>query len=301
MKNSLTRYAWLSIAAAIATIGLKAAAYHLTGSVSLLSDALESLVNLAGALLALAVLTVAARPPDDDHAYGHGKAEYFSSGAEGVMILLAAASIAYAAIQRLLAPRPLEQVGIGLVVTGVAALINLLAALAIRGAARKHDSVTLDANAKHLMTDVWTSAGVIAAVALVRPTGWLWLDPVVALVVAANIIREGVHIVGGSISGLMDTAISPEEHQKVEAVLDGFVSDQIKYHALRTRRAGRRRFVSVHILVPGGWTVHDGHELLENIEANIRAAIPNVTVLTHLESLDDPASWEDIGLDRKGQ
>ncbi len=300
MKTSLTRYAWLSIVAAVATIGLKGAAYFMTGSVSLLSDALESFVNLAGALLALVMLIVAARPPDDDHAYGHGKAEYFSSGAEGAMILVAAGSIAFAAIQRLIHPQPLEQIGIGLFVTAVAALINLFAALAIRRAARKYDSVTLSANSRHLMTDVWTSTGVIGAVAVVGLTGWQTLDPIVALIVAANIVREGVQIVRISISGLMDKTISPEELQKVEAVLDGFNSEHISYHALRTRQAGQRRFVSVHILVPGQWSVHRGHELLESIEEEIRRTIPNSTVLTHLESLEDPASWEDIDLDRGG-
>lgn len=298
-QKSLTWYAWLSVAAAIATITLKAGAYFMTGSVGLLSDALESVVNLAGAVIALAVLTIAARPPDDEHAYGHGKAEYFSSGAEGAMILIAAGSIALAAIDRLIHPQPLERVGFGLAITGLASVINLFAALAIRRAGKKHDSITLDANARHLMTDVWTSIGVIGGVAVAVSTGWQTLDPIIALVVAANIVREGVLIVRASIAGLMDTAISSEEHKKIEAVLDGFKSNQASYHALRTRQAGQRRFVSVHILVPGDWTVHKGHEFLESVEAEIRAVIPNVTVLTHLESLDDPASWDDISLDRK--
>ncbi len=301
IQKSLTGFAWLSVAAAIATITLKAGAYFMTGSVGLLSDALESVVNLAGAVIALAVLTIAARPPDDEHAYGHGKAEYFSSGAEGAMILVAAGSIALTAINRLIHPLPLERVGLGLAITGLASVINLFAALTIRRAGKKHDSITLDANARHLMTDVWTSVGVIGGVAVAAKTGWQALDPIIALVVAANIIREGVHIVRASIAGLMDTAISTEEHKKVEAVLDGFKSNQASYHALRTRQAGQRRFVSVHILVPGDWTVHKGHEFLESIEAEIRAAIPNVTVLTHLESLDDPASWDDISLDRKSR
>lgn len=297
--KSLTKYAWLSVAAAIATITLKAGAFYMTGSVGLLSDALESLVNLAGAIIALTVLAIAARPPDDEHAFGHGKAEYFSSGAEGAMILVAAGSIALTAVDRLIHPQELERVGLGLVVTGIASVINLMTALAIRNAARKHGSITLDANARHLMTDVWTSAGVIAGVAIAGATKWMVLDPIIALVVAANIVREGVHIVRASIAGLMDTAISSEDHQKVEAVLDGFKASQVSYHALRTRQAGRRKFVSVHILVPGDWTVQKGHELLEQIEGEICAAVPGTSVLTHLESLDDPASWEDISLDRR--
>ncbi|MBK6766051.1 MAG: cation transporter [bacterium] len=297
--TSLTKYAWLSVAAAIITITLKSGAYYMTGSVGLLSDALESVVNLAGAIIALSVLSIAARPPDDDHAFGHGKAEYFSSGAEGAMILVAAGSIALAAVDRLLHPQALERVGLGLVVTGIASVVNLLTALAIRNAAKKHSSITLDANARHLMTDVWTSAGVIAGVAVASQTNWRPLDPIIALIVAANIIREGVHIVRASIAGLMDTAISSDDHQKVEAVLDGFKVNQVSYHALRTRQAGQRKFVSVHILVPGDWTVQKGHELLEQIEGAICAAVPGTNVLTHLESLEDPASWDDIALDRR--
>lgn len=299
--KSLTKYAWLSVAAAIVTITLKAGAYYMTGSVGLLSDALESVVNLAGAIIALTVLAIAARPPDDEHAFGHGKAEYFSSGAEGAMILVAAGSIALTAVDRLLHPQGLERVGLGLAVTGLASLVNLVAALSIRNAAKKHGSITLEANARHLMTDVWTSGGVIAGVAIASATQWTILDPLIALVVAANILREGVHIVRASIAGLMDTAIGTDDHQKVEAVLDGFKVDQVSYHALRTRQAGRRKFVSVHILVPGEWTVQKGHELLERIEDEICAAVPGTSVLTHLESIDDPASWDDIALDRRAK
>ncbi len=299
MRGSLTRFAWLSVAAAIATIALKSGAYYLTGSVGILSDALESLVNLAGAIIALAMLTIAARPPDEDHAFGHGKAEYFASGAEGMMIIIAAGSIAYTAVNRLLHPQPLEQVGIGLLVTLVATMINLIVALVIRRAGKLHHSVTLDANSRHLMTDVWTSVGVIAAVGIVALSKLTFLDPIIALVVAGNIVREGYHIVRGSILGLMDTSISAEELNRVVAVLDSYKQGEVTYHALRTRLAGRRRFVSVHILVPGEWTVHRGHEMLENIERKLSETIPNLSVLTHLESLEDPASWDDIGLDRK--
>jgi len=297
-RSFLTRFAWLSIAAALATIALKAGAYLLTGSVGLLSDALESLVNLAGALLALAMLTIAARPPDERHAYGHSKAEYFSSGVEGGLILIAALSIAVAAVERLLHPQPLEHLGMGLGVSVAASLVNLGAALVLLRAGRRYQSITLEANSRHLLTDVWTSAGVLVGVGAVALTGWSWLDPVVALVVAANIVRSGIGIVRKSVLGLMDTALPEHELRALRQVLDGRTTGEVKFHALRTRRSGARRFMSVHVLVPGAWTVQRGHALLERIESELRAAVPGVTVFTHLESLDDPASWEDMGLDR---
>ncbi len=297
-RASLKRFAWLSIAAAVATIGLKALAYLLTGSVGLLSDALESFVNLAGALMALSMLSLAARPADANHAYGHGKAEYFSSGVEGGLILIAAASIAVAAIDRLLNPRPLEQLGLGLGVSVIASAINLGVGLVLMRAARQYESITLEANAHHLMTDVWTSAGVLVGVGAVALTGWLWLDPVVALAVAANIVWTGVRIVRSSILGLMDTALPEAEQAQIIAVLERHASEEVQYHALRTRRAGPRRFVSVHVLVPGEWTVDRGHDLLERIEADLRATLPMMSVLTHLEPLGDPAAWDDLDLDR---
>ena len=297
-RSSLKRFAWLSIAAAIATIALKALAYLLTGSVGLLSDALESFVNLAGALMAFSMLSLAARPADANHAYGHGKAEYFSSGVEGGLILIAAASIAVAAVDRLFNPRPLEQLGIGLGVSVVASAINLGVGVVLMRAARQYESITLEANAHHLMTDVWTSAGVLVGVGAVALTGWLWLDPVVALAVAVNIVWTGVRIVRSSILGLMDTALPEAEQARIVDILEGYVSDEVQYHALRTRRAGPRRFVSVHVLVPGEWTVDRGHELLERIEAELRGALPMMSVLTHLEPLGDPAAWDDLDLDR---
>lgn len=297
-RASLKRFAWLSIAAAIVTIALKALAYLLTGSVGLLSDALESLVNLAGALLALSMLSLAARPADANHAYGHGKAEYFSSGVEGGLILIAAASIAVAAVERLLHPRPLEQLGLGLGISVLASAVNLGVGLILMRAGRRYESVTLEANAHHLMTDVWTSVGVLIGVAAVAVTGWLWLDPVVALAVAANIVRTGVRIVGASVHGLMDTALPDAEQALIVATLERHVTGELRYHALRTRRAGPRRFVSVHVLVPGDWTVDRGHELLERIEADLRAALPMMSVFTHLEPLGDPAAWDDLELDR---
>jgi cation diffusion facilitator family transporter len=295
----LTRFAWLSIAAAVSTISLKALAYLLTGSVGLLSDALESLVNLAGGLIALAMLNLAARPPDEEHAYGHTKAEYFSSGVEGALITLAAISIGAAAIDRLLHPQPIEQPGLGLAVSSVASLINLGAALVLRDAGRRYGSITLDANAKHLFTDVLTSLAVLASVLLVVITGWLWLDPAIALAVAANIVRMGVQLLHRSANGLLDAALPDEEMAKVRRVLTAYASEGgVQYHALRTRQAAARSFVSVHILVPGGWSVQDGHRLLERIEADIREAIPNATVFTHLEPLEDAISWQDQGLER---
>ncbi len=298
-RASLTQFAWLSIAAALLTIGLKGAAYALTGSVGLLSDALESLVNLAGALMALAMLSIAARPADEEHAYGHGKAEYFSSGVEGTLIVIAALSIAVAAGQRLIDPRPLEQVGLGLAVSTAASAVNLGVAWVLRRAARRYESITLLANAQHLLTDVWTSVGVLIGVGAVALTGRQRLDPLIALVVAANIIWSGTHIVRRSVLGLMDTAIPVEEQIKVRHILETHLPAGVQYHALRTRQAGARRFISLHVLVPGAWTVQRGHALLEQVEAELRSALPNLTVFTHLESLNDPSSWDDTKLDRE--
>jgi cation diffusion facilitator family transporter len=295
---SLTRYAWLSIAVALATMALKSVAYMLTGSVGLLSDALESLVNLAGALMALAMLTVAARPPDEDHAHGHGKAEYFSAGAEGALIVIAAISIAVAAVDRLMHPRALEQVGLGLAVSVVAALLNLAVALVLLRAAKANRSATLQASAHHLLTDVWTTGGVLVGVAAVAVTGWLPLDPIVAIAVAANIVWAGGRILGDSVAGLMDASLPAGEQRLLQQLLDGYAAQGIDYHALRTRRAGAHRFVSVHVLVPPDWTVQRGHDLLEQIEADIRRALPPVTVLTHLEPVGDPAAMADQDLHR---
>jgi cation diffusion facilitator family transporter len=249
-------------------------------------------------MLAIAMLTVAARPEDDEHPYGHDKAEYFSSGAEGALILIAAICMAFAAVRRLLAPHPLEQLGLGLAVSAAAALVNLGVALVIRRAGRRHGSVTLEANAQHLLTDVWTSAGVLVGVGAVAVTGRQWLDPVVALLVSANIMWTGTGIVRSAVTGLMDSALSPGEQVALQHALAPHVIAPVQVHALRSRQSGTRRFVSLHVLVPGDWSVQRGHELLERIEADIRRAVPNASVLTHLESLDDPASWDDIQLDR---
>lgn len=297
--TSLTRFAWLSIAAAVVTIGLKTGAYFVTGSVSLLSDALESLVNLAAAVVALLMLSVAARPPDADHAYGHSKAEYFSSGVEGGLILLAAGSIAITAVGRLLDPRPIEQLGLGLTISVIASVINLVVARVLLQAGRHYHSITLEADAQHLMTDVWTSVGVLMGVVAVNLTGWQRLDPIIALVVAAHILWTGVQLIRRSALGLLDTALPAAERDRVVAILDGFARREgVAYHALRTRQAGARRFVSVHILVPGSWTVQRGHNLLERIEREVRATFANTTIFTHLEPLEDPKSFADQSLDR---
>lgn len=299
MTPDLSRYAKLSIAVAVANVGLKAVAYAITGSVGLLSDAIESLVNVAGGVMALAMLNVAVRPADEDHAFGHGKAEYFSSGVEGALILIAAIGIAWTAIPRFFNPQELEGVGAGLLVSSLAAAINLVTAFWIYRAGKKNDSITLEANAKHLLTDVWTSVGVIVAVALVGVTGWRWLDPLVALFVAMNIVWTGVGIIRRSVAGLMDPALKPDERGLVDGVLARYEEKGISFHAVMTRQSGMRRFVSMHVLVPGEWTVQRGHELLEDIEGDIRAALPNCHVITHLEPAEDPKSFEDERLERK--
>jgi len=296
-RSILTRFAWLSIAAAILTIALKAAAYFLTGSVGLLSDALESFVNLAGAIMALAMLSIASRPEDDSHHFGHSKAEYFSSGAEGSFIIIAAGGIAYTAVERLINPQPLEQLGVGLAVSAIAGLINLGAALVIDYNGKKHHSITLTANAKHLMTDVWTSLGVLAGVGLVAITGWQILDPLVAIAVAINIVWSGIGIVRHSVSGLMDSVLPEEELALIRGKIEEILPEGTTFHALMTRQAGARRFVSFHVLVPGKWTVEHGHNLLEKLEAQLTQLLPNTVVFTHIEPLDDLASWSDQTLD----
>ena len=297
-RSSLTRFAWLSIAAAVVTIGLKLVAYRLTGSVGLLSDAIESLVNLVGGVMALAMLTVAARPADEDHPFGHHKAEYFSSGVEGSLILLAAVSIGYAAVGRLLAPKPIEQIGLGLAVSVLASLVNLVVALRLLRVGRKRNSITLEANAQHLLTDVWTSVGVVAGVGAVALTGWQRLDPIVALGVAANIIWTGVGIVRRSTAGLMDSALSAEDRTAVQRVLQGHQERGVQFHKLQTRQAGARKFISVHVLVPGGWTVDRGHQLAGRIASDIRQALPDASVITHIEPLFAPISAAPQGAER---
>ncbi|MBC8336819.1 MAG: cation transporter [Anaerolineales bacterium] len=297
-RPSLTRYAWLSIAAALITIALKAGAYVLTGSVGLLSDAIESIVNLFAAIMALSMLTIAARPADESHTYGHGKAEYFSSNVEGMLILVAAAGIMVTAVERIINPREIEQVGIGLAVSVVATLVNFVVARILLKAGKQYGSITLEADSDHLMTDVWTSIGVLIGVGAVGLTGWSILDPIIALVVSANIVYTGLQLIRRSVEGLMDASLSKDEMQAVEDVLAKYREQGIEFHALRTRQAGARHFISVHVLVPGKLTVHDAHHIAEDIENEIRAVVQNSVAFTHLEPIEDKLSHEDIYLDR---
>jgi cation diffusion facilitator family transporter len=299
-QRSLTRFAWLSIAAALVIIVLKTYAYWITDSVGLLSDALESVVNLVSACAMLIALMIAARPADEDHPYGHDKAEYFSSGLEGGLILIAAAGIAWAAIERLLNPRDIAQMGLGLAISFVASVVNFAVARVLYGAARQHDSISLEADAHHLMTDVWTSLGVLVGVGAVALTGWGWLDPVVALAVAANIVWTGVDLLRRSVVGLMDTALPAVEQEAIRSVLEEYRAGGIHYHALRSRRSGPRRFISMHVLVPGAWTVRQGHDLSETIEAKVRARLANTVITIHLEPLEDPRAWDDAALEPLG-
>jgi cation diffusion facilitator family transporter len=297
-SKSLKRYAWLSVGAALCTIVLKAFAWRLTDSVGLLSDAIESFVNLAGALMALGMLSVAARPANDSHAYGHTKAEYFSSAFEGVLILAAAVWIAVEAVERLTDPRPIVSASIGLAVAALATAVNLATARILMSVGREAKSIALEADAHHLFTDVWTSIGVIAGVGLVWVTGWLWLDPTIALLVAANIVWTGWHLARRSAAGLMDASLPGAELKQIEAILAAYRQQGLEFHALRTRQAGSRAFVTMHVLVPGAWTVQQGHEWSERIEADLRRALPGVHVTTHIEPKEDPVSQVDKDLDR---
>ncbi|MGI8494120.1 MAG: cation diffusion facilitator family transporter [Pyrinomonadaceae bacterium] len=299
-RESLSRFAWLSILAAVLTIALKAAAYFYTGSVGLLSDALESVINLAAAVIALLLIKIAAQPPDEDHAFGHDKAEYFASGIEGTLIFFAACGIFLTAVPRLFSPRPLENLGIGLFISLIAALINLVVGLILIKAAKQYHSIILEADGRHLITDVWTSVGVIGGIVAIRFSGWLMLDPIIALLVAVNVIRTGFQLIRRSVLGLMDTAVAPEVQQKITDILDAYAAENaIDYHALRTRQAGAVKFVYVHILVPDEWTVQKGHDLIEEIETDIRKVVVNAIVFTHLEPLEDPSSFYDVELFRR--
>jgi cation diffusion facilitator family transporter len=294
-KNGMaaTSYAWLSIATSLVTIVLKFTAYMLTGSVGLLSDALESYVNLATALVALATLNYISEGADEEHNFGHDKAEYFSSGIEGSLIFVAAIAIIWTAVPRLLAPQPLEQVGLGLVLSVAAALANALCSWFLLKGARAHRSITLEADAHHLLTDVWTTVGVIIGVGLVAFTGWLMLDPLIAIAVALQIIWTGWRLLKRSFDGLMDHAMPEAERGKIVALLDGIKADGGDYHALRTRVSGSRSFIDVHLLVPGATSVQAGHDLAHRLESEIHAALPHVEILIHLEPLEDPKSWDD--------
>ncbi|GAB1692636.1 cation diffusion facilitator family transporter [Krasilnikovia sp. M28-CT-15] len=294
---NLRRYAWLSIAAAVLTIALKFVAYLVTGSVGLLSDAAESVVNLVAAIIALVALTVAARPADASHHYGHGKAEYFSAGLEGLMIFVAAGVILVSAVRRFIYPVALESLGLGVAISAVATGLNAVVGLLLIRVGRRERSVTLTADGKHLMTDVWTSAGVIAGVVLVGVTGWQRLDPVVAVIVGVNILVTGGLLVAQSVRALLDQSLGPVELAAIVAALDRFRSAEVGFHGLQTRQSGRHRFVSVHVLVPGAWTVQAGHDLLEQIEQAIRDGLADTTVLTHMEPREDPRAYDDYAFE----
>lgn len=299
-KESLKKFAYLSIAAAVVTIGLKFFAYLYTGSMGLLSDALESCVNLVAAVVALIMIHISEKPADEGHEFGHTKAEYFSSAIEGSLILVAAFSIIWSAVPRLIAPQPIENVGLGLLISTSASLVNLGVSLVLISNGKKRKSLLLEADGKHLMTDVWTSAGVIAGVLIVKLTGFLILDPVIAVLVALNIIWTGFTLIKRSANGLMDASITEEELKKVKHYLDGLKTDTIEYHSLMTRQAGQRKFISLHLLVPGEWSVQQGHDFAEKIEESIEDMFSEpVTVSSHIEPIEDPASMRDIGIDRK--
>lgn len=298
-SKSLKKFIYLSIAAAIVTILLKFYAYYTTGSMGLLSDALESFVNLFAAVFALIMLNLAHKPADEGHEYGHGKAEYFSSAIEGALILIAAFSIIYSAVPRIIQPAPLENINTGLLFSFLASLINLGVGLTLIHNGKKKNSLILEADGKHLMTDVWTSVGVIVGIILVKFTGWLIVDPIIAIAVAINIIYTGYKLISRSASGLMDAAIPDADLQKITGYLDGLKPDKIEYHSLMTRQAGQRKFISMHLLVPGEWTVKQGHDFADDIEEHIENMFEEpVTVTSHLEPVDDPISMKDIGIDR---
>ena len=306
MKNAtespipLTRYAWLSIIAAVVTISMKYTAYLLTGSVGLLSDALESLVNLAAAVVALLVLKLISRPANDEFTFGYSKAEYFSSGFEGGMILLAAVAIIFTALPRLVNPVPLEQLGLGLIISVAASLINLAVSLVLMRAGRRYNSITLEADARHLMTDVWTTAGVLVGMALVWLTGWIRLDPIIAILVAVNILFTGYRLLIRSGRGLLDMSLPQEELTSVKSILDTYQAQGVKYHALRSRQAAARKFLVVHLLVPGDWSVRKGHLLAEQVETQVIQTIPNANIVTHIEPVEDPISMQDTTIYREG-
>jgi cation diffusion facilitator family transporter len=286
----------LSIGAAVLTLALKSAAYFLTGSVGLLSDAVESLVNIVAAVTAFLSLHYSARPVDESHTYGHEKIEFFSSGLEGVLIVTAAAAIAWYAVQRLLSPQPLQPLGPGLAISLIASLLNAIVAAILLRAGRRYGSIILEADGWHLLTDVWTSAAVLLGLSLVWLTGREWLDPFVALVVAANILWTGFKLIRRSFDGLMDRSLPPQEQAAVRAAIERHLGSNMDYHALRTRQAGRRRFVDFHLLVPGRLTVQEAHTLTGQIEESVRGALPGLEVTVHIEPIEDRSSWRDSAL-----
>ncbi len=310
-QKSLTIYGWLSIAAALSTIALKSYAYLLTDSVGLLSDAMESGINLVAAIIMLVVLHISARPADDGHPYGHEKIEYFSSGAEGVMILFAAVCIAFTAWERLLHPQSLQQLDVGIAISVIASLINLVVAKILISVGKRNRSITLESDGKHLMIDVWTTVGVLVGIgvifvgnyfestlAIAKQLGlsdWGILDPIIAILVALNIVWAGLQLIRRTVSGLMDSALPADEQAAIVTILDKLVvPNEVDYHALRTRYAGARRFMSVHILVPGHWTVQQSHDLAESLEQQVKSIFNDIDIDTHLEPIEDIASWQHL-------
>ncbi|MFN5724801.1 MAG: cation diffusion facilitator family transporter [Betaproteobacteria bacterium] len=293
MKLSVSAYLKLSVAAAVATILLKTGAWWLTDSVSLLSDAMESLVNLAGAVFALAMVTVAAQPPDEDHPYGHHKAEYFSSGFEGVLILVAAVAIMAAAVHRLFNPQPLQALGLGLGLAVFSSALNGVLAWGMLRTARERHSIALEADARHLITDVWTSAGVVAGLVAVHVTGWLWLDPVMAIAVALNILREALHLIRRSADGLMDRALEPKWRDEIERTLDVFRHQAIRFDHVVTRQAGQRRFVDLHMHMPAGWTLGRAAAVRTSVEQALMSAVPGLRATIQLLPMDVEAHFGD--------
>jgi cation diffusion facilitator family transporter len=291
----VSSYLKLSVAVAVATITLKTGAWWLTGSVGLLSDAMESVVNLAGAMFALWMVIVAARPPDEDHPFGHHKAEYFSSGFEGVLIFIAALAIMWAAVSRLMAPQPLEKLGIGLSLSVISSAMNGALAWAMLKKAREHRSMALEADARHLFTDVWTSAGVVIGLLAVAATGWLWLDPVIAIAVAGNVAREGFSLVRRSADGLMDRALDPQAQQQIDAVLKGFEHPHtLRFDHINTRRAGQRLFVDLHMHMPPNWSLQRAAALRSSVEQALMAAVPGLRATIQLLPMNVEAHFDDV-------
>ncbi|SDL50354.1 cation diffusion facilitator family transporter [Tessaracoccus oleiagri] len=300
-RENLTKFAWLSIAAALVTIALKTGAWLITGSVGLLSDAAESLVNLAAAVTALFALRVAAKPADKNHHFGHTKAEYFSAAVEGIMIFVAAVAIVYFAIERLITPAPLESVGVGLLISVVAAVVNGLVGWVLIRAGKAHNSISLRADGNHLMTDVVTSVGVVVGVLLVWVTGWLWLDPVVALLVGVNILWTGWRLLRESTGGLMDVSLPKEVNARLREILEEQSTEDVRFHAFRTRVSGSQQFMEMHMLVPGSWTVQRGHDAMEDLIDDIVEEFPDLHVNGHLEPIEDPRSYDDIHIGQRGR
>lgn len=294
MGEGASRYAWLSIAASLVTMALKFGAFFLTGSVGLFSDAVESVVNLTAGLIALIAIVMAQRPADRSHAYGHGKVEYFSSGAEGILVCLAAAGIALASIRRFMDPQPLESLGVGMVVAVAAGLVNFITARIMLRAAQEYDSIVLEADARHLLTDVWTSAGLVCALAVMyaAPPSWQVIDPVLGIVLAVHISWTGIGLVRRSVGGLMDEGLPQEDIERIAGVIARIGGEQSGFHALRTRKAGSARFIDFHLLVPGTMTVQHSHDLCTAMETELDGMWPGTQVTIHVEPREDYVSFD---------